>query len=305
MEAFLEISHMKSVSIVIPNFNGRQLLERYLPFVEQACQHATLLTAWEIIVVDDASTDDSITFLETQYPNIRIIRNRENRGFSITANKGIDAATMQLILMLNNDIQLPDNFFDALIPYFDREDTFGVYSTLKDTTGTIVLEGRKLPLVHHDKLSYTDDKSATAEGLSFYLCGGNALIDRQKLVALHGYDEIYSPFYCEDMDLSLRAWQHGWKSWYTDSTACIHQHSATINSQYTSHIVKRTFVRNRLIVSYFFLPQKNFRRFLLKLHWHAFIESLRLQPDAYCDAKRLIKQSRRQRTPIELTHWFR
>ena len=295
---------MKSVSIVIPNFNGKRLLERYLPFVEQACQHATMLTAWEIIIVDDASTDDSVTFIKTHYPHIRLIRNEQNSGFSITANHGIQAATMQLVLMLNNDIQLPARFFDKTIPYFDREDTFGVYSTLKDTTGTIVLEGRKLPLVHHDKLSYTDDKSS-AEGVSLYLCGGNALIDRQKLLALHGYDEIYSPFYCEDMDLSLRAWHHGWTSWYTNSTVCIHQHSATINNQYTPQTVKRIFVRNRLIVSYFFLPRRPFRRFWFKLHWHAFIERLRLKPGAYCDARRLIVRSHRQRTPMELTRWFR
>ena len=67
LETFLEIQEMKSVSVVIPNYNGRALLERFLPSVQKALRHPSVSES-EIIVSDDASSDDSVAFLQKNYP---------------------------------------------------------------------------------------------------------------------------------------------------------------------------------------------------------------------------------------------
>ena len=90
---------MNSVSVVIPNFNGRQLLERYLPAVEIALRHPSV-SASEIIVSDDCSTDDSVAFLHKNYPNVIVIESARNEGFAPASNRGIARATMDYVLML-------------------------------------------------------------------------------------------------------------------------------------------------------------------------------------------------------------
>ena len=87
---------MSSVSVVIPNYNGRQLLERFLPSVQTALRHPSVDTS-EIIVSDDGSTDESIAFLQEQYPDIIIIESRENTGFAPTVNRGVAFAKMDYI----------------------------------------------------------------------------------------------------------------------------------------------------------------------------------------------------------------
>ena len=99
---------MSSVSVVIPNFNGCALLEHYLPSVRKALCHSSV-TASEIIVSDDGSTDDSVAYLRKQYPDIIVVESALNTGFAPAANRGIVRATMDAVLMLNTDMELlPD-----------------------------------------------------------------------------------------------------------------------------------------------------------------------------------------------------
>ena len=87
-------------------------------------------------------------------------------------------------------------------------------------------------------------------GSTLYLCGGNALIDNQKLKELEGFNELFSPFYFEDFDLSLRAWRKGWTSLYTNQTFCKHCHSTTIFKENRKDDVARIFLRNKVLINY-------------------------------------------------------
>ena len=93
----------KSVSVVIPNYNGAHLLQKNLPSVIRALDF--IQVEYEIIVVDDCSKDDSVLFIQTNYPAIKLIRNEKNGGFSISCNRGIELADKELILLLNTDIE--------------------------------------------------------------------------------------------------------------------------------------------------------------------------------------------------------
>ena len=146
----------KSVSVVIPTFEGKELLENYLPSLIHTLQTSASVSSYEVIVVDDASTDDTELFLQKNYPEIVFIKNDENSGFSKTSNRGLRRATCDLVLFLNNDMVLNDDFFDKTIPFFNQENTFGVFSEIRDSEGIKKLEGRKLPNIKRCKIHYAD-----------------------------------------------------------------------------------------------------------------------------------------------------
>ena len=262
---------MKSVSVVIPNYNGRALLERFLPSVQKALRHPSV-SASEIIVSDDASSDDSVTFLQKNYPEVIVVESPKNMGFAPTANRGIFRAKMETVLMLNTDMELMEDTIGVLIAHL-KDGFLGVSCAICDPHDGHIQEGLKKPLIRSSKIGYSDELSNDAEGETMYLCGGLALIDREKLLSLGGYDCRYAPFYYEDMDLSLRAAEKGWISWYTSATRAIHQHSATIGSHYTKDEVKAVFIRNRVLISWRFMPQRRVRIFC-NAAFHALKEQL-------------------------------
>ncbi len=205
-----------------------------------------LILQYETIVVDDASTDGTDAFLAENYPEVIYLKNTENMGFSKTSNRGLHQAKHELVLFLNNDMVLNDDFFEKTIPYFDQKDTFGVFSEIRDSLGEKKLEGQKTPKCKKHRIHYEDNKE-TKGPFTFYLCGGNALVSREKMVELQGFNEIFSPFYFEDFDVSLRAWRKGWKCYYTEETFCKHCHSQTINNKFSKEYVQSIFLRNRFI----------------------------------------------------------
>ena len=78
----------KSISVILPNFNGKDLLEEFIPSIFEALHFSNL--EYEFIVIDDHSTDNSVAFMQQQFPAIIIIENKSNKGFSYSCNKGIE-----------------------------------------------------------------------------------------------------------------------------------------------------------------------------------------------------------------------
>jgi GT2 family glycosyltransferase len=244
-----ESTTRKSISVIIPNYNGRHLLEQNLPSVYEALLGAK--TDFEIILVDDCSTDSSVDFIRMTYPTINVIVNSNNQGFSKTCNKGITIAQKDLTLLLNTDIELNASYFDSQFKYFDLPDTFGVMSKIigakngevQDTARFIKYSGFK---IKSNNFFHVKDESFLTP--TAYLSGANALIDTKKIKDIGGFDEIFSPFYCEDFELGLRAWRIGWKCYYDPKSSCIHDHSSTTKNYRTQNWVKAIFFRNRLYV---------------------------------------------------------
>src|SRR5689334_3879770 len=100
---------VSGISVVIPNYNGRYLLAEIIPSLLEALKNAGL--PYEIIVSDDQSMDDSISFLQSSFPQIKIIANEVNQGFSPTINKGIYASQYSHLLLLNSDVKLTPSYF--------------------------------------------------------------------------------------------------------------------------------------------------------------------------------------------------
>ncbi len=239
----------KSVSVVIPNYNGKHLLQEYLPYNLDVIRAAG--GDFEIIIVDDASTDDSVEFIRSTYPDIKLIVNPENKGFSHSCNRGIEAACCELILLLNSDVKLTNGYFDEQWKYFLRWDTFGVMGRIIDMEGDHIQDAARMPKFNGFKLKTdyfyysNDDKDRL---YTLYLSGANALINAEKLKQLGGFYELFSPFYCEDMELSIRAWRLKWKCYYEHNAVCRHQVSASTKNYKTATWVKSIYFRNRFFV---------------------------------------------------------
>jgi GT2 family glycosyltransferase len=245
-----------SLSVVIPNFNGKRLLEENIPPLKKALELCG--AEYEIIIPDDASTDSSITFLEETYPEIRIISSSINRGFAPNANSGIAACTRDLVFLMNTDIRITGDYFSPQFAYFDDPSTFGVMGQVIGLNDDRVLDTAKYPQLALSGLRTTKNFHIEPEDPAFsvptlFLTGANALMDRKKLMILGGFDEAFAPFYSEDVELSLRAWRLGWKCRYEPRSVCRHPISATIAQFNKKRGVRITAVANRNYLHYLHL----------------------------------------------------
>ncbi|MES2836160.1 MAG: glycosyltransferase family 2 protein [Bacteroidota bacterium] len=237
---------MKSISVVIPNYNGKQLLEKNLPAVFAALKN---VLDYEVIVADDASIDDSVKYIESNWQNVFLVKNTINGGFSKNINSGFKVASKELVLALNSDVLLSEDYFVDQFKYFESPETFGVMGNIYNN-GKLI-DAAKYPVWKAGKLVTTLNVEILSENREWiptlFLSGANALMERKKLMQLNGMDEIYSPFYMEDVDLSVRAWRMGWKCYYDPKSNCNHIISSTIDSNNKKSFVKFISKRNKLI----------------------------------------------------------
>ncbi len=225
------------------------MLEQILPALFIAMDRSGL--PYEIIISDDCSSDSSVIFLQEHYPLIIIFQNELNRGFSPTINKGIFAAQYEYVFLLNSDVKLTENYFSGLMRYFEKEDTFGVMGRIIGWDDENIQDGGKYPNFHGAKIktsgNYFPLEPKQHDWLySMYLSGANALVKKEKLLQLNGFDEIFAPFYVEDYELSLRAWRIGWKCYYDHFAVCRHQTSASIKSKSSKQFINTIYYRNKM-----------------------------------------------------------
>src|SRR6185369_14001537 len=110
-----------SVSIVITNYNGKEILEKHLPDIVAAASDKD-----EIIVVDDASTDESVAYLHKAFPQVKVIQNKKNMRYALSCNRGVEASTHELVLLLNNDVSPEKNIVAFLVKHFENPHVFAV-----------------------------------------------------------------------------------------------------------------------------------------------------------------------------------
>jgi GT2 family glycosyltransferase len=240
---------MKSVSVVIPTYNGRHLLERNLPpLVHAASRHDAPV---EIIVVDDAGSDDTVRFLGEHFPDVTLLVNKRNLGFAETMNRGIRAARYELVLALNNDILVDDDLFARPTRRFTDDAVFSITPDIIDPRRR---ESQAVPRLQPGTcwfgtryLQKSDLPTLEREIPLFYGSGGASFYDREKLLLLDGFDPIYHPFYIEDIDLSYRAWKSGWKSLLEPAVTVFHETSSTIMSLHKRRKIKFIGDRNRTL----------------------------------------------------------
>jgi len=224
-----------AASVVIPNWNGRDLLEKYIPSVIAALAGNR---DNEIIVVDNGSEDGSAEFLSKHFPSVIVLALDRNLGFGGGSNAGFRAAKNDIVVLLNSDMRVEREFLSPLLEGFTDESVFSVAcqiffsdpNKLREETGLTQSwwENGSLRVRHRD--------DPAIQGL--YPCayggGGSCAFDRSKFLQLGGFDELLAPFYLEDTDLGYVAWKRGWKVLYQPRSVVYHEHRGTIGKRFTA-----------------------------------------------------------------------
>jgi len=213
------------ISVVITNYNGR----RYLPDCLSSLELQTYRD-FETILVDNASTDGSVEFVEENYPMVRIIRNRENLGFAGGTNAGIRAARGEYILTLNNDTRADPHFMERLRSAMDADPGTGMCAAkMLFPDGTINSTGICISRsgAAWDRGMYEPDRGQYDHLEEvFGPCAGAALYRREMLDEVGLFDEDFF-LYMEDVDLAFRARLAGWSCRYVPEAKVYHHHGGT------------------------------------------------------------------------------
>lgn len=242
------------VSIIIPNYNGEHILLQSLTDVVAATRAYSGDS--EIIVVDDASADNSVLLISKHFPDIKVVTHTVNRGFVEAVHSGVAIASHPILILLNTDVFPDDDFIAPLIRRFEEPDTFGVSPLIKGPDGQpgrVSWNRRKFSRGEVRKISWELESALTlaqqGTGLkSLYAQGGAVALRKDMFLQLDGFLPIYKPFYYEDCDLGTRAWQHDWQTYFEPASAVVHDHrKGTISRSFSVNRIKRTKKRNRFI----------------------------------------------------------
>jgi len=208
---------VQKVSVIIPNFNGREILEKNLPIVLKNCPDC------EVIVVDDGSTDDSVTFLKT-IKGIKMIVQSQNQGFCATVNNGVKNAGGDLVLLLNSDVAPRPGFLPPLLKHFKSNPLLFAVAAQDSSheNNTVIAKGRGGAAITKGFFLHYALKIIPGETL--WVSGGSGLYDRKKFLSLGGLDKIFAPFYWEDIDLSYRARKAGYFCLFEPGSVVDHYH---------------------------------------------------------------------------------
>ena len=240
------------VSVVIPNFNGIAFLDSVLASLE-----GQTLSNFEVILVDNGSTDGSCSFVTANYPWVHLIELSGNFGFCGAVNAGIRAAKAPYVLLLNNDTEVKEDFVEEMlaairrhknafscgarmVQYHDRDrldDVGNYYCAL----GWSFARGRGKDIHAYE----TEDKIFSA-------CAG-AAIYRKKIIEKIGYFDEEHFAYLEDTDIGYRARIYGYENWYAPKAIVYHVGSGTSGSRY-NQFKTRYSSRNNIYLIYKNMP---------------------------------------------------
>ena len=228
-------------SVVIPNWNGKNLLEKNLPSV-------IAMGADEVIISDDASTDDSVNFIKLKYPKIKIVLTNKNTGFSGNVNRGVKIATGDIIVLLNTDVIPEKNIIKNFISHFQDTEVFGVSFNEREY-------GPAQPLMESGFLNHRPGKISVKAVKTFWISGGSGAFRKSMWDKLSGLDEMFNPFYWEDLDLCFRAQRMGWKLIWEPKAIVAHKHETTINkNNFPTRYLNYMKERNQLLFNWKNLP---------------------------------------------------
>ncbi|MCI6004212.1 MAG: glycosyltransferase family 2 protein [Blautia sp.] len=251
---------MEEVSVVIPNYNGIAYLDGVLSTLERQT-----MKNYEVIVVDNGSTDGSSSFVMANYPWVHLIELPDNFGFCRAVNEGIRASRAPYVLLLNNDTEVSEDFLEEMasairrhkkafscaakmVQFHDRDkldDAGNYYCAL----GWSYARGKGKDICAYEK-----------EEQIFAACGGAAIYRRKIFDKIGLFDEEHFA-YLEDTDIGYRARIYGYENWYAPKALVYHVGSGTTGSRY-NHFKTRYSSRNNVYLIYKNMP---FLQILLNL----------------------------------------
>ncbi len=238
-------------SIIILNWNGKDLLAQGLPSVLEAIKVDG--RPHEILVVDNGSQDGSAEFVRTQFPQARLLELPENLGFAEGNNAGVHAARHDIVVLLNNDMVVDPGFLRPLLDGFGPK-TFAVSSQifLQDTEARREETGKTAAVYRRGMIDYAHSPVDRCRMFRsyypvFWAGGGSSAFHRARFLALGGFQEVYSPAYVEDTDLSYQAWKAGFEVLFAPASVVYHKHRASSSRRFNARQLQSLIQRNQFI----------------------------------------------------------
>ena len=224
------------VAIVILNWNGKKILEQFLPSVVEFSEEAT------IYVADNASTDKSIPYLKEKFNKVTIIQNKTNGGYAKGYNDALKNVTEDLLVLLNNDVEVTQNWLQPIINEFKRDDSLiaaqpkildfnnkryfeyaGAGGGFIDQLGYPYCRGRIFNTIEKDKGQYNDINKI------FWASGACFIVRSNEFKELNGFDENFFA-HQEEIDLCWRIQQNGGIIKYIGNSTVYHFGGATLSN---------------------------------------------------------------------------
>jgi hypothetical protein len=250
------------IAVVILNWNGTKLLEQFLPSIVKYSPEA------DIYVADNASTDDSVTFVKANFPRIKIIQNESNFGFAQGYNEALKHIDTEIYALINSDIEVTENWLKPIIETFEnepktaviqpkildfkRKDYFeyaGAAGGFMDKYGYMFCRGRIFETLEKDNGQYDDNCEI------FWASGACFFIRSSVYKELKGFDADFFA-HQEEIDLCWRAFNKGFVIRYNSKSKVYHVGGATLQHGNP----KKTFLnfRNSLLMMVKNLPKNQF-----------------------------------------------
>ncbi|MGC8638619.1 MAG: glycosyltransferase [Isosphaeraceae bacterium] len=214
--------------ILILNYNGRNLLAECLPSIVRAAAASPVPCG--VTVLDNDSRDDSVALVHEQWPGVHIIR-EQNRGLA-SFNRVLRRLEEPVVLLLNNDVKLDRDAVAPLLRVFENHDD-ALFSAPRCWT----FDGRRYEGMRTrvrsrfgliQGMSRVPGFESRVEQFDLTAAAGPVLaVDRQKFLALGGYDPVFFPGRIEDLDLGFRGWMAGYRGYYEPRSVAYHRGLAT------------------------------------------------------------------------------
>lgn len=237
MPVSLAQTEQLAISVVIVSWNVCPLLRQCLASLQAAWERLSL----DVWVVDNASTDDSVAMVGAEYPWVKVVTNRENRGFAAANNQALRLSEGRYVLLLNADAALNDGALEAMCGYLDRHPNVGVVGPqLLNPNGTVQSSRRRAPrlatgFVESTQLQqwrprwwltdryYVADRTDGVTQPVDWLVGACLLVRRAAIDAAGLLDEGFR-MYSEELEWCLRMGRAGWAVVYLPSARVTHHY---------------------------------------------------------------------------------
>ncbi|KYG82665.1 glycosyltransferase family 2 protein [Roseivirga echinicomitans] len=208
---------MSKISVALLNYNGKTHLENFLPSVVQ------FSTGYDIVVIDNGSSDDTLQFLKSNYPTVRIISYAENHGFCGGYNKALKELEHEFVVLLNTDVQVTEGWIEPILELMESDSNLaavqpkildlkkkthfeyaGASGGYLDILGYPFCRGRVFHTIEEDKNQYQETQDV------FWASGASLFVRRSAYFEAGGLDEDFFA-HMEEIDLCWRFWNLGYK----------------------------------------------------------------------------------------------
>jgi GT2 family glycosyltransferase len=253
---------MPRVSVIVANYNGQRLLQPCLESLRRQTYRDC-----EVIMVDDASRDDSVAWTRAHFPEVRLLVLAHNSGLAVACNRGVEVAQGDILVLLNNDTEAEEGWLAALVSALDRHPRAGAVASkmlLYDRRDTLHTAGDMMGqdgIPRNRGVWELDKGQYDGQTTVFGACGGAAAYRRVAWQALGGFDEGLF-MYLEDVDLAWRLQLAGWDVVFAPEARLYHHLSATGGGTLASYYTGRNTI---------WVIAKNWPAALWRQHWRRIV----------------------------------